>query len=379
MAVASGVRIRRNPAAPWRHVDVVLLASVLSIATLGIAMVWSATHAKQEGAGLDPNLFLERQLLWVMLGVGVMVATALVDYRVFRDFAPVIYVGTLAILLLVLSPVGSAARGSQSWFQVGPFQLQPSEFAKVALIVAVAAFCAQQRGELDSTRLVAVLAIAAVPMGLIYLQPDFGTALVFVGVIMGMLLVAGARSRHIAVLTVFGVIGAVGVFQLGVLKQYQVDRLTAFLDQEGDTQRTAYNQNQSRIAIGSGGLAGKGFGRGTQTNLDFVPEQHTDFIFTVVGEELGFAGAASLLALFALVVWRTWRTAHLSKDFYGTLVCVGVLSMLVFQIFQNVGMTMGIMPVTGIPLPFVSYGGSSTITSFAAIGLVLNVHMRRFS
>jgi rod shape determining protein RodA len=375
----SGLTIRRNPAAPWRHVDVALLGAVLAIATLGVLMVYSATHAKQEAAGLDPQLFLERQLLWVLLGVGVMAAVAVVDYRVFRDFAPVVYLSVVGALLLVLSPFGSTARGSQSWFQLGPFQLQPSELAKLGLIVAVSAYCALARGELDRSRLVNVLGIAALPMVLIFLQPDFGTALVFVAVVMGVLLVAGARPRQIAVLTFLGLMGAVAVFQLGVLKEYQVDRLTAFLDQQGDTQRTAYNQNQSQIAIGAGGLLGKGFGDGTQTNLDFVPEQHTDFIFTVVGEELGFVGSATLLALFALVVWRTWRTAHLAKDFFGTLVCVGVLAMLVFQVFENMGMTMGIMPVTGIPLPFVSYGGSQTITSFAAMGLVLNVHMRRFS
>jgi rod shape determining protein RodA len=183
----------------------------------------------------------------------------------------------------------------------------------------------------------------------------------------------------LALLTGLGVIAIVTVFQLGVLKEYQLDRLGAFLDPQSDTQRSAYNLNQSKIAIGAGGFNGKGLFNGTQTNLSYVPEQNTDFIFTVVGEELGFIGSAVLLALFALIVWRTWRTALLAKDLYGTLLCVGVLSMFVFQVFENVGMTMGIMPITGIPLPFMSYGGSSTLASFAAIGLVLNVHMRRFS
>jgi rod shape determining protein RodA len=181
------------------------------------------------------------------------------------------------------------------------------------------------------------------------------------------------------VLTALGVVAVVAVFQLGVLKQYQLDRLSAFLDPQGDTQRSTYNLNQSVDAIANGGFTGKGLLNGKETNLSYVPEQQTDFIFTVVGEEFGFVGAVTLLALFALVVWRTWRAAALARDLLGTLICVGVLAMLVFQVFENVGMTMGIMPIIGIPLPFLSYGGSATIAGFAAIGLVLNVHMRRFT
>ncbi|HET7654271.1 MAG TPA: rod shape-determining protein RodA, partial [Acidimicrobiales bacterium] len=196
---------------------------------------------------------------------------------------------------------------------------------------------------------------------------------------MGMLLVGGARPRHLVALTLVGVVAVVAVINLGVLKQYQLDRLGAFIKPDADTQRSAYNLNQSKIAIGSGGITGKGLGKGPQTNLSYVPEQHTDFIFTVVGEELGFFGSSLLLVLFGIVVWRTWRAAALSKDLFGTLVCVGVLSMLVFQVFENAGMTMGIMPITGIPLPLFSYGGSSVIATFIGVGLVLNVHMRRFS
>jgi rod shape determining protein RodA len=375
----AGVTVRRNPAAPWRHVDLVLVCSTLALAAMGVLMVYSATQHTRLDAGLNPYTFLEKQSLYAMAGLAAMVAVTLVDYRVVRDFAPVGYLGTLVVLLAVLSPLGSTSKGAQAWFQVGSFQLQPSEFAKVVLIVCVAAYAASHRGELDARRLAVVLGMAAVPMGLIYLQPDLGTALVFVAVLMGMVLVAGARPRHLAALTLLGVVGVVAVIQLGVLKQYQLDRLGAFLDPTGDTQRSAYNLNQSKIAIASGSLTGKGLFKGPQTNLSFVPEQRTDFIFTVAGEELGFVGAALLLVLFAVVVWRTWRSAALAKDLFGTLVCVGVLCMLVFQVFENVGMTMGIMPITGIPLPFLSYGGSSTLASFIGIGLVLNVHMRRFT
>jgi rod shape determining protein RodA len=197
--------------------------------------------------------------------------------------------------------------------------------------------------------------------------------------VIAVLLVAGTRPRHMAVLALLGITAIVLVVQLGLLKDFQRDRLTAFLDPQSDTQRSSYNLRQSQIAIAAGGVAGRGLFQGTQTNLSFVPEQHTDFIFTAVGEELGFIGGVSLLGFFGVMMWRIWRAAVLSRDQFGRLVCVGVLAMLVFQIFENVGMTMGITPITGIPLPFMSYGGSAMIASFVGIGLVLNVHMRRFS
>ena len=350
--------------------------AVLAIAGLGVLMVFSAT---QHRPGFEPTYFLERQALFTALGIAVMVLVASTDYRVFRDFAPVIYVVTVAVLALVLSPLGSNRRGAQAWFQLGPFQLQPSELAKVGLIVSVGAYIAAHRGDIDGRRVLTVLALAAVPMALIHAQPDLGTNLVFVSIVLGMLLVAGARPRHMGALVLAGLLVAVAAFQLGVVKDYQRDRLGAFIAPESDTQRSGYSLRQSTIAIANGGLMGKGLFKGTQTKLAYVPEQHTDFIFTVVGEELGLLGSALLLVLFSLVVWRTWRAAALARDLSGTLVCVGVLAMLVFQIFENVGMTMGIMPITGIPLPFMSYGGSSTLASFAAVGLVLNVHMRRFS
>jgi len=373
------VTLRRDPAAPWRHIDVALVGAVIAVASLGVLMVYSATRRRLLEEGLDPQLFLQRQTLWVLIGVGVMGIVALIDYRTLRELAPVLYGAMLFSLVVVLSPIGAEARGTQGWFQLGPFQLQPSEFSKVIVIVTLAAYAAQHRGDLDGRRLMTAIVVAAIPMGLIFLQPDLGTMLVFVAIIMGALLVAGARLRHIVLLTLLGITGLVGVFQMDIIEDYQRERLTAFLDQEGDLQRSTYNLDQSRTAIGAGGLTGAGLFEGTQTNLSYVPEQETDFIFTVVGEELGFLGAATLLLMYAIVVWRTWRSAQLARDLFGTLICIGVLAMLVFQIFENVGMTMGIMPITGIPLPLMSYGGSSTLATFAAMGLVLNVHMRRFS
>jgi rod shape determining protein RodA len=210
------------------------------------------------------------------------------------------------------------------------------------------------------------------------LQPDFGTAMVLGLVVIALLAVAGASIRHLLVLAVLGVTFVVAVVNVGVLQRYQVDRLTSFVSQGDNTRNATYNTEQSKNAIGNGGVTGRGFGNGSQTAGGFVPEQHTDFIFTAVGEEFGFLGAAGLLVLFAIVVWRTWRAAMLARDFFGTLVCVGVLALFVFQVFENMGMTMGIMPVTGIPLPFMSYGGSSTVTDFACVGLVAGVAMRRF-
>ncbi|MDQ2825627.1 MAG: rod shape-determining protein RodA [Actinomycetota bacterium] len=369
----------RNPAAGWRHVDLTLLLATIGVGGMGLLMVYSSTRQKQIAAGLDPAFFLKRQALFFVLGVIVLAVATLVDYRHIRDFTPMLYAGAVLILLLVLSPLGASRRGAQAWFQLGPYQMEPSELSKLVLVLTLAAFLASYRGDLDARGLLLALGLAAVPMGLIFLQPDLGTDMVFVAILMGVLLVAGARPRQIAALTLIALVGIVAVIQLGMLKKYQADRLSAFLDPQSDSQQSSYNLRQSQIAIAAGGVGGRGLFQGTQTNLSFVPEQHTDFIFTAVGEELGFVGGASLLGLFGVMIWRTWRAAVLARDQLGRLICVGVLAMFVFQLFENIGMTMGITPITGIPLPFMSYGGSATVASFVGIGLVLNVNMRRFS
>jgi rod shape determining protein RodA len=305
--------------------------------------------------------------------------TAMADYRRFRDWAPIFYAIVVGLLIGVISPFGTEVNGAQAWFDFGPMRLQPSEFSKIAVIIGLASLGAHFGSDIDVRRLGIMLAVPAIPLALIMLQPDPGTAMVFVAITMGVLVAAGVRAKHLAALTLVGMTAVVGLLSSGLLEDYQKDRLTVFLNPEAGLQAEAYNLNQSKIAIGSGGVLGKGLFNGTQTQLDIVPEQETDFIFTAVGEELGFIGAATLLLLFAVVVWRVWRIAQLSRDQLGVLLCVGLLSMLVFQIFQNAGMTMGIMPITGIPLPLVSYGGSSTIAIFAGLGLVQSVHMRRFT
>ncbi|MGQ0616558.1 MAG: rod shape-determining protein RodA [Acidimicrobiia bacterium] len=374
--------LRRNPSAAWRHLDLVLIGCVTAVSLLGALMVYTATRGP---AAPYDSTFALRQLFFVAIGLVLMAALTVVDYRVFRDYAFVIYGGACALLLLVVSPIGSSSKGSQAWFQMGSFQLQPSEFAKLGLICGLAAVGSQFRSDIDARRLVALLALAVLPMVLIMFQPDLGTALIVVMLTAGVLLVAGAPARYLLALSVVTVVGVFGILRSDVLADYQKLRLTSFLSQDEalsgnqELARARYNTDQSKTAIGNGGPFGQGIFDGSQTRLANVPEQHTDFIFTAVGEQLGFAGSATLLAMFSILAWRIWRTAQLARDPFGMLVCVGVLCMFMFQIFENVGMTMGIMPVTGIPLPFVSYGGSSTLAYFMAIGLVLNVHMRRFS
>jgi rod shape determining protein RodA len=369
-------RSRRDLSAPWRHIDPVLIVCTLALAAVGVLMVFSSTRGAE-----DPpdTTFLVRQGAFAVAGVGVMFVATLVDYRRIRDFAWLVYGACVLLLVGVLTPLGSYRAGAQAWYSFGGgFQLQPAEFAKVALIIALGALLAEFGGEIDLGRLVAALVLAAVPMGLIMLQPDLGSVLVFVAIVIGMLLIGGLRGRYILVLSILGLGGVLFALNSDVLDQYQQDRLTAFLDPRSDLQGTTWNAYQSQTAIANGGVTGDGLFNGPQTQLAYVPEQQTDFIFTAVGEELGFVGGAAVLALYGVLLWRIWRTAQLSRDLLGTLLSVGVLSMLVFQVFENVGMAMGIMPVTGIPLPLLSYGGSSTLATFAAIGLVLNVHMRRF-
>lgn len=372
--------LRHDPSAMWHHIDWVLAGCLAAIASLGVLMVYSSTRGSS--APYDSS-YLQRQALYVVVGLVAGAAVAVVDYHRIVDRAPFLYGGTLVLLLGVMV-VGREQKGTQGWFALGQFQLQPSEFAKLAVVLGFAFLATQFHGDIDLRRLGALLAVGAVPIALVLLQPDLGTALVSVAITFALLVAAGVRGRFLVILGVGAVLFATLVLTSGVLEDYQQSRLTVFATQENDGRSldeergAAYNLEQSKIAIGSGGLRGKGLFNGPLTMDDWVPEQHTDFIFTAVGEELGLIGAGALIVAYGVVVWRIWRTAQLARDDTGTLLCLGVLAMFVFQIFQNIGMTMGIMPITGIPLPFMSYGGSSTVMAFIAMGLVLNVHMRRF-
>jgi rod shape determining protein RodA len=369
--------------APWRHFDPITALAACALAVFGLAAIYSATFASLHLHGLPGSLFMRRQLISLGLGVAAMLLVTMVDYRRLTSWAPLVYGVMVLGLAAVLTPLGAQSNGAQSWFNFGPYQLQPSEFAKVGLILTLAAILGG-RGERPSRpglkRLGLALGALALVAGEILLQPDFGTMMVLVAILFGILLTSGIRFRWLLVLLLIGGVGVVGMFKLNVLKEYQKERLTAFVNPSADSSGRGftYNYRQSLIAIGSGGLTGKGYLRGTQTNLQYVPEQRTDFIFTVVGEEMGFLGSAALLALLGLLVWRGLRIAAMARDPAGALIAVGVITMLTFQTFINVGMTVGIMPITGIPLPFVSYGGSSLVSSFLAVGLLENVHMHRY-
>jgi rod shape determining protein RodA len=366
--------------APWRHLDPVVVLAAVGLAVLGLAAIYSSTFSSLREQSLPGGLVMHRQLLSLLVGLAGMVAVTLFDYRRLQAYAAVVLGAVVLALGLVLTQLGSAANGAQSWFSLGAYQVQPSEFAKVGVIITLAAVLGGGSERSEGSRLALALGAVGLVTAEILLQPDFGSFIVFVAVLFGMLLVGGIRLRWLLVLALVGSLGVVGTFQLNLLKQYQKERLTAFVNPTADAagRGYTYNYRQAVIAIGSGGLTGKGYLRGTQTNLQYVPEQRTDFIFTVIGEELGFTGAAVLLLLFAVLLWRGLRIAMIARDPFGALVAAGVASMFAFQAFVNVGMTIGIMPITGIPLPFVSYGGSSLVSSLLAVGLLLNVHMRRY-
>jgi len=366
--------------APLRRLDWLLALAVAGLVGLGSLLVWSATRQRMLDADLDPTAFLKRHLINAAIGLALASIAALVDYRSLRAYAPVIYVASCLGLVAVLSPLGRTINGAHSWIVLGGgFQVQPSEIAKVALVVGMAMLLAEQRDGEDGPRdgdVVLVLLLAAVPMALVMLQPDLGTVLVLVFIVLGVLALSGAPARWIAGLIVAGALVCVAAVQLGVLDDYQVDRFAAFANPALDPQGVGYNTNQARIAIGSGGIPGKGLFQGTQTGGRFIPEQQTDFIFTVAGEELGLWGGSLLLGLLGVVLWRGLRIAARSKDAFGRLVAAGVVCWFAFQSFVNVGMTLGIMPVTGLPLPFVSYGGSAMFANLVAVGLLQNVHLR---
>lgn len=371
----ASARSRRDPSSPLRHVDPILLGCVAFLAIVGIVAVYSATR----GPGPSyAHSYLFKQMFFVGIGVVVMVLINTVDYYKLHDWAWAFYGVTTLLLVLVLSPIGSQSNGAQSWFSLGPFQMQPAEFAKLSLVGVLAFLLSEFRGDIDVRRLLALLGTAAVPMALIIVQPDLGLTLVLIVIMMVMLLVGGLPTRYIVVLSILGLMGVLVALNSPVLHDYQRSRLTAFINPNDTSTSAVYNIQQSQQTIANGGITGQGLFEGQQTKLGFVPEQETDFIFTAVAEQFGFIGSGLLLAVYGLLCWRIWRIAHIARDTFGTYVCMGVLAMFAFSAFENVGMALGIMPVTGIPLLLISAGGSSIITSFAALGLVLNVHMRRF-
>ncbi len=357
--------------------DFLLVIPYVILSGIGLVMVYSASAPRLEALGVSPSRELEQQAAFVLIGFFAFGIVSLIDTRIVRWWVPFIYIGSIVTLVMVLSPLGTVVKGAQRWIQVGPIRFQPSEIAKLAVILALAALLSAAARPMKWDRVVRAVALVAVPSVLIFLQPDLGTMLAFGFIAAIMVFVAGASWRQMAALTVAGIIGTVGVFQVGAIKTYQITRLTAFLDDTSDVLGAQYNQYQSQIAIGTGGLFGKGLFHGTQTNLRFVPEQSSDFIFTAVGEQLGFIGSLLVILLFGIIIWRLLVAAANAQDRFGQLVSTGVAALLGFHVFVNIGMTIRVMPVTGLPLPFMSSGGTVFVAMSVAIGLAHSVWMRR--
>ena len=366
-----------SPYAPWMHIDVLLVLAAAGLAVIGVAAIYSTTRGRDVENFND--YFLDRQTLFVVAGALLMVFAAWVPYRELTKFAVAIYAVGILSLIVVLGPLGEEVNGARSWFRFGDFQLQPSEFHKLAVIVAVASFLSRYEDHMTIPRVFFAVGIVAWPGLLVLLQPDVGTALIYVFIGFVLLLIGGIRFRQVIGIALIATTVMALMINADMLRDYQTDRLGTFVDPSSDITEAAFQQRQAQIAIGNGGVQGTGYGEGSQTLSGLVPQQHTDFIFTVIGEEFGFVGAATTLGLYAILLLRILQAARLARDRLGALICSGVFAMILFQMFEAVGMTLGITPITGIPLPLVSYGGSSAIVTLIGLGLVLNVRMRRFT
>jgi rod shape determining protein RodA len=366
------------------RLDWVLILATGALLAIGAVLVWSATYSRDDLTSGDPNAYFKRQLVNIAIGVVLGVMVAATDHRWVRILAPLVYLSSIIGLVLVLV-MGSTINGSRSWIQIGGASVQPAEFAKLAVVIGMALLVAERTegslqtrswGEVDTRDVIGMLAIAGLPALLILLQPDLGTMLVLAATVFGVLAVAGVRRPWLLGLFAGAVVVATLAVQLHVLKAYQIDRFMAFTNPDLDPRGAGYNTTQARIAIGNGGVFGQGLFGGSQTKAGFVPEQHSDFIFTVAGEELGLVGSAIIIALLGVVLWRALRIAMRADDLFGRVAAAGIACWFGFQAFQNIGMCLGIMPVTGVPLPLVSYGGSSMFASLMAIGLLQNIYLR---
>ncbi len=360
-----------------RQMDWILVVVVAGLSAIGIVLVWSATRPSLAAAGEDPRTYLKKQLLNVVIGLVLMVVVSFIDTRQLRTWAPFIYGATLLALAAVRA-AGQDINGARAWFDLpGGFQVEPSEFAKVALVLIIAAVFSQTRADTPGGRSVLIsLACAAPLIALVVIEPALGVALVLVVVTATMVVLSGTRLRVIAALTVIVGGGIYAAAHLHLLKSYQLTRFTSFLHPSANLAGAGYNAQQAKIAVGSGGLLGTGLFHGQLVAGNFVPSSDTDFIFTVAGEELGFAGCIVIVVLLGLVIARALRIATRAEDLFGMLVASGVAMWFAFQSFVNIGMTIGIMPITGLPLPFISYGGSAVFADMIAIGLLQSVRRR---
>jgi rod shape determining protein RodA len=361
--------------------DPILSIAVGLLLITGTLLVYAATRNWYAANGLDPEYYLKRHVINIAIGSLLAWGTTVVDYRLLRAYTPILWaIGVLGLTAVLIPGLGDEVNGAKAWINLpGGFQVQPAELAKISIIVGMSMILSERTHDTDSpqhTDVMQALVVAAIPVLLILSQPDMGTVFIIGTAVVTIIAVSGAPMRWVVGLILVAVIGSFAAVKVGVINDYQVKRLQAFVDPNADSQGSGYQLRQARITVGSGGLIGTGLFNGPQTNGRFVPEQQTDFIFTVAGEELGFLGCGFILILYLTVLMRAFGIARKSNDPYGKLVCTGVIAWFAFQTFENIGMTLGMMPMTGVPLPFVSYGGSSMFATMIGFGLLQNVNAR---
>ena len=361
--------------------DPVLTAVVGLLLFVGTLLVWAATRDWYTRNGLDGQYYLKRHIINILIGLVLAYGVTVIDYRLLRAYTPFLWgAGVLGLVIVLIPGLGAEINGAKAWIALpGGFQIQPAELAKIAIIIGMSMILSERSHDSDgptSRDVLQALAIAAIPVALIIMQPDMGTVLIISAAVVTIIAVSGSPARWVAGLLLLAVLGGFVAVKAGVISEYQINRLQTFVDPNADTQGAGYQLRQARITVGSGGLIGTGLFNGPQTNGRFVPEQQTDFIFTVAGEELGFIGSGAILILYLILLMRAFSIARRTNDPFGRLVCTGVIAWFAFQIFENIGMTMGLMPMTGVPLPFISYGGSSMFATLIGVGLLQNVHAR---
>ena len=372
---------RRSRTSIFHGFDPVLTAAVALLLVMGTLLVYAATRDWYARNGLDPQYYLKRHVINIAIGVLLAYGTTVIDYRLLRAYTPFFWgLSVLGLVIVLIPGLGSTVNGARAWISLpGGFQIQPAELAKIAIIIGMSMLLSERSHNSDepsSQDVIQALVIAGLPVLLIIVQPDMGTAFIISASVVTIIAVSGAPSRWVAGLLIVAVLGAVVATKAGVISDYQINRLQTFVDPTADTQGAGYQLRQARITVGSGGLLGTGLFNGPQTNGRFVPEQQTDFIFTVAGEELGFIGSGFILLLYLLVLMRAFSIARRTTDPFGRLTTTGVIAWFAFQLFENIGMTLGLMPMTGVPLPFISYGGSSMFATLIGFGLLQNVHAR---
>ena len=372
---------RRNRQSLVHGFDPVLTAVVGLLLFLGTLLVWAATRDWYMRNGLDGQYYLKRHIINILIGLVLAYGVTVIDYRLLRAYTPFLWgAGVLGLVIVLIPGLGAEINGAKAWIALpGGFQIQPAELAKIAIIIGMSMILSERSHDSDgpTTRdVLQSLAVAAIPVALIIMQPDMGTVLIISAAVVTIVAVSGVPARWVTGLLLLAVLGGFVAVKAGVISEYQVNRLQTFVDPTADTQGAGYQLRQARITVGSGGLIGTGLFNGPQTNGRFVPEQQTDFIFTVAGEQLGFIGSGAILILYLILLMRGFSIARRTNDPFGRLVCTGVIAWFAFQIFENIGMTLGLMPMTGVPLPFISYGGSSMFATLIGIGLLQNVHAR---